>query len=125
MLGPIAVYLGLASIMGSETYSAMANGWAIPTATDITFSYLVGRVVFGAGHPAVRFLLLAIADDAASLLILTIFYPSAALAPEWLLLSLGAAFGVFFLFNWLPRQRDRATICALAFPKACGSSIWL
>jgi NhaA family Na+:H+ antiporter len=26
MLGPIAVYLGLASIMGSETYSAMANG---------------------------------------------------------------------------------------------------
>ena len=41
------------------------NGWAIPTATDIAFSYLVGRIVFGAGHPAVRFLLLlAIADDA-------------------------------------------------------------
>jgi len=108
MLGPIAVYLGLASIMGSETYSAVANGWAIPTATDIAFSYLVGRLVFGAGHPAVRFLLLlAIADDAAGLLILAIFYPSAALAPEWLLLSLGAAVGVFFLFNWLPRQRDR------------------
>jgi len=52
-------------------------------------------------------LLLAIADDAAGLLILAIFYPSAALAPEWLLLSLGAAVGVFFLFNWLPRQRDR------------------
>ena len=108
MLGPVAVYLGLASIMGSETYSAVANGWAIPTATDIAFSYLVGRLVFGAGHPAVRFLLLlAIADDAAGLLILAIFYPSAALAPEWLLLSLGAAVGVFFLFNWLPRQRDR------------------
>jgi NhaA family Na+:H+ antiporter len=83
----------------------------------------VGRVVFGAGHPAVRFLLLDIADDAAGRLILTIFYPSAALAPEWL--SLGAAVGVFFLFNWLPRQRDRASSCALAFPKACGSSIWL
>ena len=108
MLGPVAVYLALASIMGSETYSAVANGWAIPTATDIAFSYLVGRLVFGAGHPAVRFLLLlAIADDAAGLLILAIFYPSAALAPEWLLLSLGAAVGVFFLFNWLPRQRDR------------------
>lgn len=108
MIGPIAVYLGLASILGSETYSAVANGWAIPTATDIAFSYLVGRMVFGAGHPAVRFLLLlAIADDAAGLLILAIFYPSAELAPEWLLLSLGAAIGVFVLFNWLPRRLDR------------------
>jgi NhaA family Na+:H+ antiporter len=108
MLGPITVYLGLAMLFGSETYSAVANGWAIPTATDIAFSYLVGRLVFGAGHPAVRFLLLlAIADDAAGLLILAIFYPSAALAPSWLLLSLGAAVGVFVLFNWLPRRLDR------------------
>ncbi|QBY02475.1 sodium:proton antiporter [Rhodophyticola sp. CCM32] len=108
MVGPIAVYLGLALVLGSDTYSAVANGWAIPTATDIAFSYLVGRLVFGAGHPAVRFLLLlAIADDAAGLLILAIFYPSAELAPEWLLLSLGAAVGVFVLFNWLPRYLDR------------------
>ncbi len=108
MFGPIAVYLGLAAILGSETYNAVANGWAIPTATDIAFSYLVGRMVFGAGHPAVRFLLLlAIADDAAGLLILAIFYPSAELAPEWLLLSLGAALGVYLLFNWLPRRLDR------------------
>ncbi len=108
MFGPIAVYLGLAALLGSETYSAVANGWAIPTATDIAFSYLVGRIVFGAGHPAVRFLLLlAIADDAAGLIILAIFYPSGELAPEWLLLSLFAALTVFFLFNWLPRRRDR------------------
>ncbi|GGE35051.1 Na+/H+ antiporter NhaA [Primorskyibacter flagellatus] len=107
MLGPIAVYLGLAAFMGSETYSAVANGWAIPTATDIAFSYLVGRIVFGAGHPAVRFLLLlAIADDAAGLIILAIFYPSGELAPEWLLLSLGAAVAVFLLANWLPRRMD-------------------
>ncbi len=108
MLGPITVYLGLAYFLGSETYSAVANGWAIPTATDIAFCYLVGRLVFGAGHPAVRFLLLlAIADDAAGLLILAIFYPSGELLPVWLLLSLGAAVGVFVLFNWLPRRMDR------------------
>ncbi|NKX43109.1 Na+/H+ antiporter NhaA [Roseicyclus persicicus] len=108
MIGPISVYLGLAMLFGSETYNAVANGWAIPTATDIAFSYLVGRLVFGAGHPAVRFLLLlAIADDAAGLLILAIFYPSGDLAPVWLLLSLGAAVGVFVLFNWLPRRLDR------------------
>ncbi|MEM9550382.1 MAG: Na+/H+ antiporter NhaA [Pseudomonadota bacterium] len=108
MFGPIAVYLGLAAMLGSETYNAVANGWAIPTATDIAFSYLVGRLVFGAGHPAVRFLLLlAIADDAAGLIIIAVFYPSGDLAPEWLLLSVAAAVTVFVLFNWLPRQRDR------------------
>lgn len=108
MIGPIAVYLGLALALGSETYDAVKNGWAIPTATDIAFSYLVGRMVFGAGHPAVRFLLLlAIADDAAGLIILAIFYPSGELAPEWLLLSLGAAVTVYLLFNWLPRRMDR------------------
>tara|TARA_R110002033_G_scaffold4684_2_gene21988 strand:- start:1832 stop:3097 length:1266 start_codon:yes stop_codon:yes gene_type:complete len=108
MLGPVTVYLGLATIIGSSTFDAVANGWAIPTATDIAFSYLVGRIVFGAGHPAVRFLLLlAIADDAAGLIILAVFYPSGELAPEWLLLSLAAAVGVFLLFNWLPRKMDR------------------
>lgn len=108
MFGPIAVYLGLAAFLGSDVYDAVARGWAIPTATDIAFSYLVGRLVFGAGHPAVRFLLLlAIADDAAGLIILAVFYPSGDLAPEWLLLSLGAAIGVYLLFNWLPRRMDR------------------
>ena len=81
MFGPIAVYLGLAAFLGSDVYDAVARGWAIPTATDIAFSYLVGRLVFGAGHPAVRFLLLlAIADDAAGLIILAVFYPSGELA---------------------------------------------
>lgn len=108
MIGPVAVYLGIASFMGSTTFDAVANGWAIPTATDIAFSYVVGRLVFGAGHPAVRFLLLlAIADDAAGLLILAIFYPSADLAPIWLMLSVVAAVGVYVLANWLPRYLDR------------------
>lgn len=108
MLGPIAVYLGLALFLGSDTFDAVARGWAIPTATDIAFSYLVGRLVFGAGHPAVRFLLLlAIADDAAGLIILAIFYPSGELAPEWLLLSVVASVAVFVLANWLPRYMDR------------------
>jgi Na+:H+ antiporter, NhaA family len=108
MLGPIAVYLGLAALLGSTTYQAVAQGWAIPTATDIAFSYLIGRLVFGAAHPAVRFLLLlAIADDAGGLIILAIFYPTGDLAPAWLLMSLAAAITVYGLFNWLPRRLDR------------------
>ncbi len=107
MVGPIAIYLGMALFIWPDSYSNVSNGWAIPTATDIAFSYLVGRLVFGAGHPAVRFLLLlAIADDAAGLIILAIFYPSGELAPEWLLLSLAAAVAVFVFFNWLPRRLD-------------------
>ncbi|WP_372839214.1 Na+/H+ antiporter NhaA [Phaeovulum sp.] len=108
MFGPIAVYLGLAMVLGSDTFDAVSRGWAIPTATDIAFSYLVGRIVFGAGHPAIRFLLLlAIADDAAGLIILAIFYPTGELAPVWLLLSLGAALAVYLLANDLPRRLDR------------------
>ncbi|MBT8409696.1 MAG: Na+/H+ antiporter NhaA [Alphaproteobacteria bacterium] len=108
MFGPVAVYLGLAAFLGSDVYDAVSRGWAIPTATDIAFSYLVGRLVFGAGHPAVRFLLLlAIADDAAGLIILAVFYPAGNLAPTWLLLSVGAAIGAYVFFNWLPRYLDR------------------
>ncbi|MBU1174233.1 MAG: Na+/H+ antiporter NhaA [Alphaproteobacteria bacterium] len=108
MTGPVLVYLGIALLFGSDTFDAVFRGWAVPTATDIAFSYLVGRIVFGAGHPAVRFLLLlAIADDAGGLLILAVFYPTGDLAPLWLLLSLAAALAVFFGFNWLPRRLDR------------------
>jgi NhaA family Na+:H+ antiporter len=105
MFGPIAVYLGGALLLGE--FVALANGWAIPTATDIAFSYLIGRIVFGAGHPAVRFLLLlAIADDAAGLVILAVFYPSGELGPEWLLLSVAAAGGAYLALNRLPRMYD-------------------
>ncbi|MEM9725406.1 MAG: Na+/H+ antiporter NhaA [Pseudomonadota bacterium] len=103
MLGPIAVYLAAAYLL--RDFTMLANGWAIPTATDIAFSYLIGRLVFGAGHPAVRFLLLlAIADDAAGLIILAVFFPQDDLAPAWLLVSLGAAVAVYLLANYLPRR---------------------
>lgn len=106
MAGPVVVYLSLAALLG--VFGEVSRGWAIPTATDIAFSYLIGRMVFGAGHPAIRFLLLlAIADDAGGLIILAVFYPTAELAPAWLLLSLGAAVAVFVLANWLPRRLDR------------------
>ncbi|HPG22119.1 MAG TPA: Na+/H+ antiporter NhaA [Amaricoccus sp.] len=105
MAGPAVVYLLGAALVGK--FWALANGWAIPTATDIAFSYLVGRLVFGAGHPAVMFLLLlAIADDAGGLAILAIFYPQGELQPAWLLLSFGGALLIYVLANRLPRIMD-------------------
>jgi NhaA family Na+:H+ antiporter len=74
VVGPALLYVG-----GTIWFDApdLRRGWAIPCATDIAFSYLVARFVFGARHPAIPFLLLlAIADDAIGLVILAVFYPT-------------------------------------------------
>jgi Na+:H+ antiporter, NhaA family len=88
LAGPAAVYIAGCYALGRMDIS---NGWAIPCATDIAFSYLVARFIFGPGHPAIAFLLLlAIADDAAGLIILAVFYPSGELHLTWLLASVAA-----------------------------------
>jgi NhaA family Na+:H+ antiporter len=73
ILGPIGVYLLLALLVGK--FTLYVNGWAIPTATDIAFSYYFGNMIFGKGSPPVKFLLLlAIADDAVGLVIIAFGY---------------------------------------------------
>jgi Na+:H+ antiporter, NhaA family len=93
--GPALVYLAGVYLSGQTEFT---NGWAIPCATDIAFSYLVARLIFGQGHPAIAFLLLlAIADDAAGLVILAVFYPAKPLVLSWLGLALaGMAVGKGF-----------------------------
>ena len=87
--GPALVYIAGCFLTG--THETFGKGWAVPCATDIAFSYLIARMIFGMGHPAIAFLLLlAIADDAAGLLILAVFYPQAPIEPQWFLLTLGA-----------------------------------
>lgn len=91
IVGPAGLFFLLAWAFygGSDDLSIVANGWGIPTATDIALAWLVARLVFGAGHPAVNFLLLlAVADDAIGLGIIAVFYPDPEnpVAPSWLLL---------------------------------------
>ncbi len=93
MLGPACLFLTMVALWGPP---ALGRGWAIPCATDIAFSALAARTIFGPKHPAVPFLLmLAIADDALGLIILAVFYPSGALhlgeAALWMGAALGAA----------------------------------
>lgn len=77
MVGPASLYLLGCWLFREPT---LTRGWAIPCATDIPFSYMVARLVFGSSqprHPAVTFLLLlAVADDAGGLAILAVFYPT-------------------------------------------------
>ena len=101
VLGPAGLFLlgvMLFCTPNADGIRELAPGWAIPCATDIAFSYLVARLIFGAGHPAIAFLLLlAIADDAAGLVILAVAYPSKPLELHWLLLTvaaMGMAYGL-------------------------------
>jgi NhaA family Na+:H+ antiporter len=99
MIGPAALFLVIASMLGIP---GLRQGWAIPCATDIAFSALVARAIFGRGHPAVPFLLLlAIADDALGLVILAAFYPSGPLRPLEATAWVGGAIAI----AWLLRRR--------------------
>ena len=98
VFGPVGLFILLAVIFygGTDDLGRMMfpaegvlGGWAIPTATDIALAWLVARVIFGARHAAVNFLLLlAVADDAIGLVIIAVFYSENVL-PLWLLLTLG------------------------------------
>ncbi len=122
ILGPAGLYMLATMYMGSnEIYG---QGWAIPCATDIAFSYLVARMIFGGSHPAIAFLLLlAIADDAIGLLILAVFYPTSPIEPVWFLLTLTA-----MLLCWSFRKKKvhsfwiylliPGTLCWLSFDLA-------
>lgn len=103
MVGPAVIYLGLIFAVGAPE---LLRGWAIPCATDIAFSYLVARIVFGPNHPAIPFLLLlAIADDALGLLILAVFYPTGTLRPG----EFAAIFTIALAVGWwLRRRRTRS-----------------
>ena len=95
VVGPVGVYFLLTMYMSPDKvwYDAVANGWGIPTATDIALAWLIARIIFGNTHPAVNFLLLlAVADDAIGLGIIAVFYPDPAHMPEpiYLLYLFGA-----------------------------------
>jgi NhaA family Na+:H+ antiporter len=117
VVGPVGVFFLLLSVTWSAgmypegvEHAQIMRGWGIPTATDIALAWLVARAVFGAGHPAINFLLLlAVADDAIGLVIIAIFYgdPAHPARPVFLLLVLLAmvlAFGMrkAKIRSWLP-----------------------
>lgn len=103
MLGPALIYITLTIVLDRPN---LERGWAIPTATDIAFSYLAARIIFGSRHPAIPFLLLlAIADDALGLLIIAAFYPTGPLRLIDFAMFLGAGMLIAW---WLQKRRVRS-----------------
>jgi NhaA family Na+:H+ antiporter len=102
MLGPALIFVALTIVLDRPD---LERGWAIPCATDIAFSYLAARLIFGAKHPAIPFLLLhAIADEALGLLIIAAFYPSGPLRFVAFLFFLAAGMLIAW---WLRRRRTK------------------
>jgi NhaA family Na+:H+ antiporter len=88
MLCPALIFI---AVVVADGRADLIRGWAIPCATDIAFSYLVAKLIFGAKHPATAFLLLlAVADDALGLGILAIAYPQEPVRPLVLTIVLAA-----------------------------------
>jgi len=98
MAGAVAVWLAVGAAIETAEEAGFGTGWPVPLGGDVVLCYVIGRRVFGAGHPALHLLLLvAIAHDLLALLILGIGYPTSALQPVWLALPLLASGGVWWL----------------------------
>jgi NhaA family Na+:H+ antiporter len=121
VIGPIAMYFITILIQNSMgvfegiDFSVVANGWGIPTATDISLAWVTALIVFGRGHPAIEhLLLLAIVDDAIGLVIIAVAYgdPSNTnpLRFLWLLLVIVGIFVAWGL-NKLKVMRWELYVC--------------
>lgn len=86
MLVPALIFLLTLQLSGS---TGLADGWAIPTATDIAFALAV-LAIFGRGLPSalrIFLLTLAVVDDLLAVTIIAVFYTEG-LVVGWLLLGL-------------------------------------
>jgi len=93
------------AIARATSHADLTRGWAIPCATDIAFSYLAARFIFGPRHRGLPFLLLlAIADDALGLVLLALFYPAGDVRPLEFAVVFAAAMAIAYGFR---RRRVR------------------
>ncbi|MGL6210918.1 MAG: Na+/H+ antiporter NhaA, partial [Paracoccaceae bacterium] len=102
------VWLMTSTLIETAAEASFGAGWAVPLGSDVVLGYVIGRLVFGSGHPAVHLLLLiAIGQDILGLILLGVIFPGQDLAPIWLLLPILASGGVWLLVG--RRVRPDAT----------------
>lgn len=119
-LGAVLVWILTGSLIETADEATFAAGWQVPVGSDVVIGYLIGRRVFGQGHPALHLLLLsAIGFDILGLLVLGLSDPAGSwLRLLWLLVPLAASVGV-----WLTYGR-RPAIMASERERRRGQHLW-
>lgn len=130
MLGAIVLWLLHSALFVQDEWVPWTAGWPLPIGSDIVLAFVAGRMIFGAGHPALHLLLLlTIASNIAGILILGLVYPAAGLNLLWLALPLAASWGVWRLYGRRPAtdrsERARRQALALWPYLVAGGLSWL
>jgi Na+:H+ antiporter, NhaA family len=112
LVGAALTWVLVGTLIETAEEAGFATGWQVPLGSDVVLTFLVGRAVFGPGHPALHLLLLlTIATDIAALLIAGLSQPDLSLRLAWLLLPLAAATATWAAFGRPPRpdapERER------------------
>lgn len=116
MIAPAIVFLSFNA--GTPT----ANGWGIPTATDIAFAIGILSLMGDRVPVSLKIFLtaLAIADDLGAIVVIALFYGGAV---EWgcLLLAVAIMVGVYISKVW--RERGRCTTLCRRWSSGDSSTI--
>jgi NhaA family Na+:H+ antiporter len=128
-VGAVLVWLIVGALVETAYEATPGVGWPIPIGSDVALCYLVGRLIFGAGHPALHLLLLiTIANDIMGLVVVGLACPAAGLRLAWLLLSAGAVgiawFGFARLAHPARSERDHARALHLTPYVVTGALCW-
>ena len=104
-IGAVLVWLISGAMFETALEATAGAGWPVPLGSDVVLCYLIGRLIFGNGHPALHFLLLiTIANDIFGLIVMGLVNPVSGLRLVWLALSAVAVAGVWFGFGRLARS---------------------
>jgi Na+:H+ antiporter, NhaA family len=100
VIGAALAWLVFAALFQTAEEAHFTAGWTVPLGSDVVLGYLFGRLIFGAGSPAVHLLLiLTISMDLLALLILSLATLSFGAHLLWLLLPLGAVCLIWWRFG--------------------------
>jgi Na+:H+ antiporter, NhaA family len=97
MVGAVIAWLAFHALLETAEESYPGAGWVVPIGSDVVLAYFFGRLVFGAGHPALHVLLMiTITMDITGLILVGLAYPETGLTLAWLALPLLASFGAWW-----------------------------
>ena len=103
-VGAVLVWIITGVLFETAFEATTGAGWPVPLGSDVVLCYLVGRLIFGNGHPALHLLLLiAIANDIIGLAVVGLAYPSTGLRLIWLGLTVAAVAGVWLGYGRFAR----------------------